>query len=39
MEILGGIMKMCRRQFQERRMHTRPCVRIILRRISGGIKA
>ena len=31
--------KMVRRQFQGRKMYTRPCVRIILRRIRGSIKA
>ena len=28
-----------RRQFQGRNMHAWPCVKIILRRIRGGIKA
>ena len=37
-EILGGGMKRLRRQFLGRKMHTRPCVSIILRRIIGGRK-
>ena len=38
-EVLGGGMKMLRRLFQGTKMYTRPCVRIILGRIRGGIKA
>ena len=38
-EIHGGGMKRQRRQFQERKKHTRQCVKSVLRRIRGGIKA
>ena len=38
-EIHGGGMKRRRRQFQERKKHTRQCVKKVLMRIRGGIKA
>ena len=38
-EIHGGGMKRWQRQFQGRKMHTSLCVRTVLRRIRGGIKA
>ena len=37
-ELFGGGMKRLSRQFQERKMHTNHCVRVILRRIRGGMK-
>ena len=37
-EIHGGGMKRCRRQIQERKKHTRQCVRTVLRGIRGGRK-
>ena len=38
-EIRGGGKKSLRRQLQERKKHTRQCVKIVLRRIRGGKKA
>ena len=38
MEIHGGGMNRWRRQFKERKKHTRQCVKTVLRRIRGGIK-
>ena len=38
-EILGGRMKSYRRQFLGRKMHTRSCVRLMLRRIRGDNEA
>ena len=38
-EIHGDETNICRRQYQGREMHIRLCVKIVLRRISGGIKA
>ena len=38
-EIHGGGMKRCRRYFQERKPHIWQCVKTVLMRISGGIKA
>ena len=38
-EIHGGGMKGQRRQFHERKKHTRQSVRIVLRSIRGGKKA
>ena len=38
-EIRSGEMKRRMRHFQGRKMHTRRCVGIVLRRIRGGIKA
>ena len=39
MEIHGGGMKRSRRQFQGRKVYTRPCVVAVLWRIREGIKA
>ena len=38
-EILGGGMERLRRQFQGRKIHTRSCVGILLRRKRVGVKA
>ena len=37
-EMHGGGKKMCRWQFQERKMNTGQCIRIVLMGMRGGIK-
>ena len=37
-EMHGGGKKTCRRQFQERKMYTRQCIRIVLMGMRGGTK-